>query len=170
MKSSEFIISKIDTLVNKYPTIKCIYEFDEYSKSHYIEVLPSDLFVSNKNFHTDESSILIDFINEYSNETITFITERDLYSIENPIYEKQGILFNRKVTVFSNYLLDLNNCTPNFLNISEILEIITSKNNYNFETTLNSIFYTSFENTSISPIKSDEPKEESLEFNYAFAA
>jgi hypothetical protein len=90
MMSKEFIICAINKLVDKYTGIKCIYEKDDFSKSHYIEIIPKEYSLKDDNFVDDEMEIIIKFIAQFPYETLVFITEDDLYSITKPEYETIG--------------------------------------------------------------------------------
>jgi hypothetical protein len=85
-----FIKSKIDYLVNKYPNIKVTLEVDSFSESYYLQVLPAHFFITDKNFLEDETNILLEFINLFPYQSITFCTEGDFYEIQNEDYISIG--------------------------------------------------------------------------------
>lgn len=104
MKSKNYIINKIDVLVHKFSNLSCKYGFDNFSNSHYIEILPSSEYYSNNEYAFFEVSLINDFINEYPDETITFLTEGDLYEITEPIYIRAGLSFliNKSISEISS--------------------------------------------------------------------
>lgn len=94
MNSKDFIISKIDMLVQRFPSIKCKYEFDENDDTHTVEISPLPFFESDEEFKEIEKAIYIEFFNLYPFEGLFFINEESLYPLSNPIYTKSGVTFN----------------------------------------------------------------------------
>lgn len=116
MKSTEYVISIIDSLVERFPNIKCSYEFDSFDNSHTVEVLPSIFFNSEDvDFKSFENNIYIEFFKLYPYEVIFFITNTYSYPVQNPIYVKEG----REYLPLSN--TTINNCEMGFVsNFNEI--------------------------------------------------
>ena len=100
MKSKDFLINQINSLVLTFPYLQARYEFDSFSKSHFIEILPLTSYKTDKLYIVEEQRIVFKFIKEFPFETITFLSEGDLYSIENPTYIKKGWEFELKQVSF----------------------------------------------------------------------
>ena len=96
MKARDFIENRLQYLIECFPQMKVSYEFDNFSNSHFIEVLPSSEFRKNSKYSEYETNLIIDFISEFPNEDIVFVTKNDLIEIENPSFVKKGHLFDKK--------------------------------------------------------------------------
>jgi len=94
MTTKEFIIERLDLIIEYFPNLKCIYEYDEMSKVHLIKVLPQGEFDSNKKYSEFESEIIFDFICRYNDSNILFFTtDGSPLDIKNPIYQAVGKKF-----------------------------------------------------------------------------
>jgi hypothetical protein len=91
MNSREYIIEKLNKLINEIKNIKLIYEFDELSCIHTIKVLPITFFDLNDDFAEFQSEMIEYFIENYPNESILFISEEDsIIDIINPEFILAG--------------------------------------------------------------------------------
>lgn len=88
--SQEFIIQKLEKLVDKIPQIKVRYEYDDFLKGHYVEVMPHIHYKKNDSYIQQELAIYEEFVSLFPRESLAFLSESDLYEIELPIYEKTG--------------------------------------------------------------------------------
>lgn len=79
----EHIISKLQEMVKKIPSIKVLYKYDSESNDHLIEVLPKSEYLSNVEIEEVESQIVLDFIEKFPYESIIFLTDQDGISMEN---------------------------------------------------------------------------------------
>ncbi len=165
MNSIEYIKNKIDILVEKYKHIRCRYEFDEFSQSHYIEVMPREYCQLDDFFLKDEMEIVVNFITQFPYESLVFITEGDLYIIEKPLYTKVGKDFGKQIIEFSfNELLDSN---------FKYYQSMADTDNDNLEYTFNNLFDgVSFKIKleEVSQSSNEKPLFEAGEYNYAMAA
>ena len=94
MTSIEFVKSKMNELVNLFPTIKCAYEYESFNNTHTIEILPSGFYEHSQSFYKISSSIDIEFIDKFPFEGLYFIDDKDLMPIKNIIYEVKGRDYN----------------------------------------------------------------------------
>jgi len=114
MKARDFIENKLLHLIEYFPQMKVSYEFDNLSNSHFIEVLPSSEFRENPKYSEYETNLIIDFISEFPNEDIVFVTKNELIEIENPSFVLKGNLFDKKPLFWNsniwsnNSILDFN--------------------------------------------------------------
>ncbi len=146
MKSNNYIIQKIDDLVRAFPELKIRYEFDSFSDSHIIEVLPAKEYKDNTKYAKYETQLMFDFISEYPLEEIVFITEEDLVEIENPIYVKEGTLYGD-------------------ININELFDISFDLNNLK-----NTIKGSITGDIKVKEIEQEDYKIEEISYSYALAA
>ncbi len=94
MKSQEFVINKINHLIDLFPEIQLQYVYDTFETSHFIEVLPKETYDSTERYGKEELKITQEFIEKYPYELITFVTQGDLITIDRPIYSRKGFLHN----------------------------------------------------------------------------
>ena len=119
MTSNIFIKKQIDKLIELFPCLQIRYEIDAFSESHFIEILPIHFYKNDKFYISEEQRIISQFIQEYPFETITFLSEGDLFSIENPIYSKRGWEFDLKEFSFEKSKRNLE--FPKFLKGGELM-------------------------------------------------
>jgi len=101
MNSTKYIISRIDELVKQFPSVKLSYQMDEWSETHFIEVLPKDYFECyHDNFVAAQNKIVLDFIQRYPEEGLAFITKDDLFLVDNPVYFKSGANYEKPQSSF----------------------------------------------------------------------
>lgn len=83
-KEQEYIIKELNSIFRKFPTVQIRYEFDEGVNTHFIEVLPLEVYNS-KEFILEEMRIVENFENAFGyNQDILFISEESLNKIEIP--------------------------------------------------------------------------------------
>lgn len=107
MKSVEYIKRKIDELVARFTNIRCRYEHDAFSNTHLIEVLPGSVYKSDLDYAQVETLVIDEFIEKFPNESICFITDDSLVSIQNPIYERKGITHDIMEIAIENKWIDV---------------------------------------------------------------
>lgn len=90
MEMKEFFKEKIDQLVSIFTNAKVSYEYDQLDGTHFIEVLPQDIYDSDE-FLDWECETFKEFISAYPCENICFISEDASVTIENIEYAKEGI-------------------------------------------------------------------------------
>ncbi len=87
--SIELAENIVDRLVLALPTIKCRYEYKDYSDTHMIEVLPLSVYDSEA-FENAAEPLLMEFISQFMGESLCFISDESLSSIKNSMYEATG--------------------------------------------------------------------------------
>lgn len=94
MDAKEFITAKINELVLMFPTTRCRYENHFLSNSHFIEVIPSEIYHLDEKFSAWEEELTFEFIQTYPDQNICFISDDATVSLSNIDYERKGILFD----------------------------------------------------------------------------
>jgi hypothetical protein len=125
MTATEFIKNKIDNLVNDMPNIKCSYEFDRTALVHLIEILPSSIYEKNDDYIDSEQNIIFDFIENFPDENISFITSGSIVKINNPEYIKLGAKFGI-INSISNNLPTIQLISPKFYQTTPIKQVMVS--------------------------------------------
>jgi hypothetical protein len=90
MKSSEFIIFKIKDFVIKFPQAYVKYEHDEASFTHFLEVTPLALYQNDEEYIQWELAFQSEFIANYPDENIGFISEDALVGLDRVDFELAG--------------------------------------------------------------------------------
>lgn len=122
MNEVDFIIKKLNNIIDQVPTIKVRYEVDNLNNTHIIEILPKSEYNNNQKLITLKDELAGEFIDNYY-ELLSFITEGSVFKVNNPIFEKEGI----------NYVYSwgkTSNNTPSPLIIHEQEECFHNENNY----------------------------------------
>ncbi|WP_375560489.1 hypothetical protein ACE193_22800 [Bernardetia sp. OM2101] len=91
-QSQDFIINKLNNLVEKLPYIFVKYEND-LEGSHFIEIKSSQDNTFDDFIDKFTLQLLTSFVSLFSNENIAFLNEGSLYEIENLTYSKKGKSF-----------------------------------------------------------------------------
>lgn len=142
MKSNKFIESKIEKLIELIPYLEIYYEFDKFSKSHFLKVLPLETFTSNGVYIEFEQEFNNEFFEKYPFELITFLSVEDSYdmvkskkfsALKSVITTKQNYLFEQNFDfnrAIANLLLDYRIEMPTSLNFSAFINEAKFKNTY----------------------------------------
>ncbi|MDP2113702.1 MAG: hypothetical protein Q8K69_06560 [Bacteroidota bacterium] len=120
MNSKEYIKTKLQELLRLYPQITFYYQFDEINNLHIVQVDPKDEFDSNVAFRNDEAELIFDFDNLFFPESILFICENLLVTLDSPEF----ILKNYTSVVMDDVLLKYN-----YVGIKD-KEYLSGENNY----------------------------------------
>ncbi|HXI01055.1 MAG TPA: hypothetical protein VNI52_12370 [Sphingobacteriaceae bacterium] len=101
MTAKQFVIESINKIVANFMFVQCRYQFDEFSDTHYVEVMPKG-YMESPNAITDvQNAILLDFINRYPNQLLAFFSDDDLIQLDRVDYENRGICYNSGATAVS---------------------------------------------------------------------
>lgn len=93
MDSQKYLIDQILELVSKVPDIMVRYENHKPSATHFIEVRPADIQLSNSHYIELESDLMMKFMEAFPAENICFINNEDKIGIVNVDYEIIGKAF-----------------------------------------------------------------------------
>lgn len=98
MKAEKYIKEKLKYLINKYPTIKLIYDINYYDgeETHLIKIYPENI-EKNTEFLNDECNIVSEFLNTYPYHGIVFFSYSDFLKIERPLLELIGSNFSNDI-------------------------------------------------------------------------
>lgn len=90
MNAKEYIINCLQRFVETFKSAKARYKYDSLSQSHTIEVSPLSVYESDE-FLDWEGDVFDEFVNLYPSDTIGFISEDALVSINSVDYSVEGI-------------------------------------------------------------------------------
>ena len=98
MTSKEYIISKLESFITSFPQARVRYEHDADIDTHFVEILPNELYHLNEDYMDWEEQVFDDFVEMFPGESIGFITDDALVGLENVEYELRGTLFDKIYT------------------------------------------------------------------------
>lgn len=96
MTAKEFVIENAKVITERFPITSCRYQIDEFEQSHYIEVLPKQIFESSDDFALFQCDVISEFMDEFPNQSIIFITEGDLVEISDVVFSISGKLSDQQ--------------------------------------------------------------------------
>ncbi len=88
MTSKEFIIERLNNFAEEYNGIRIRYEFRESTHSHIIEICPSEIFESHKQYMVAEAEMESEFEYLFPEDEIYFITSGSLLEIRQVTYTR----------------------------------------------------------------------------------
>lgn len=93
MRAQEFIYTKVQSLVEKVPTIKASYEFMSDIETHIIEIVPIGEYENNDVYLQLENELYDEFVEQYFPSTILIVSEESINRVENPEWTIEGSNF-----------------------------------------------------------------------------
>jgi hypothetical protein len=164
MTPKEFIISKIGELVNQFPNTRCRYENHFISNSHIIEVVPNEIYRLDGAFQVWEEETVFEFMANFPNQTLSFISDDAIVGIDNIDFEAKGILFDLLYSINTENYQTVKVTNIHSINSSPLITqinvgnssfVISDKFKSSFTTTkrYNSIGIVTGRNTGISEIE-----------------
>lgn len=118
MTSNEFIVSKLQSFIHDFPQTRVRYEHDKLSDTHFVEVIPNDVYYLSDKYIMWESKMFDEFVDQFPHENIGFISDDALVGLENVDFELKGIYFDIPYSSFieSNVIEAKNLEVSNFVN------------------------------------------------------
>lgn len=140
MTSNKFIKVKIQKLLKLIPKLEIYYEYDDFSESHFLKVLPLNEFQNNAIYINFENEFNNEFFTHYPFELLTFLSEEDVYEMKNAeryISENHIIIpnsfsnanFDFRIAI-ENLLIEYNVEMPKSIDFSAFFNAAKYKNTY----------------------------------------
>src|SRR5574344_1650755 len=85
MESKTFIINYLKKFIFSFLRAKVRYKFDSVARVHFVEVLPKNLYDEDKQYIAWEDNFFNEFIDNYPDQNLCFITEGSAVSIDEPV-------------------------------------------------------------------------------------
>lgn len=117
MTSNEFIISKLQSFINDFPETRVRYEHDKLSDTHFVEVVPNEVYHLNERYIAWESKMFDEFVDQFPHENIGFISDDALVGLGNVDFELKGTYFD--IPYFS--FKEINIIETEYLEISSFI-------------------------------------------------
>ena len=93
MNPKQFIISKLESFIEDFTQTRVRYEYDEESDTHFVEVVPNEIYHKYDNYIEWERKMFDDFVELFPCEGICFISDDAIVGLENIDFEIHGKLF-----------------------------------------------------------------------------
>ncbi len=94
MTPNEFIISKLQSFIHDFPETRVRYEHDKLSDTHFVEVVPNEVYHLSERYIAWESKMFDEFVDQFPHENIGFISDDALVGLENIDFELKGLYFD----------------------------------------------------------------------------
>jgi len=127
--SKDFLINRINHLIELFPEIQINYEFDEFDDSHFIQILPNEFYQMNNRFIKEEINIIKEFTDKYPFELVTFFSDNSLIKLDEPTYTRKGFLYDlnkdalswnfASIKIFKTHSMEILQKNIEFLNLEE---------------------------------------------------
>lgn len=85
MKPKKFILEKINLILELFPDTRIKYEYNTFTHSHCVKILPFDFFKNDLGYLELENQIFDEFVNQFPTELLVFISEDSYYEFEDEI-------------------------------------------------------------------------------------
>ncbi|MEO6283181.1 MAG: hypothetical protein ABIN80_23900 [Dyadobacter sp.] len=85
-KENKLVIKLLDALAAKHSHMSFLYGFDEWANQHVIEVTPTESY-ENEQYVMDEIDATAEFVSNFPNQGILFLSNDPYLKVENPIYD-----------------------------------------------------------------------------------
>ncbi len=102
MTSKEFVTTKLNGLVDVYPSLTFKYKFLSNENIHLIEVIPFSEYSNNRDYLASEGSVVYEFENTFLQEEILFVSEDSITRVEIP----DSIISKNNVSIFMDTMID----------------------------------------------------------------
>jgi hypothetical protein len=94
MNSYEYIISELNKFILEFPKTRVRYEHDYSSETHFIEVVPNEIYHLDNQYIQWESEIFDHFVDIFPEENICFISDDALVGLDKVDFELCGNEFH----------------------------------------------------------------------------
>jgi len=93
MKAKNYIVSEIKSFVQNFPQTRVRYEHDNVAHTHFIEIVPNNIYHWDNHYIQWESDFFDDFISQYPDENICFISDDAVVGLDKIDFELHGTEF-----------------------------------------------------------------------------
>ena len=118
MKAQDLVIQGIETLSAMFSHISFKYGFDSTSNQHIIEIQPVSAYQTD-DYIEAESGVILNFIRQFPDEGILFISNNTYIQVTDPIYIKYASI-STKIGVFFLIQAIRNRCASEIHPMSQV--------------------------------------------------
>lgn len=91
MYPKEYIISELKSFISDFPKTRVRYEHDNFSETHFIEIVPNEIYHLDTRYMQWESEMFDRFVSMYPAENICFISDDALVGLDKIDFELYGV-------------------------------------------------------------------------------
>ncbi|TRX43049.1 hypothetical protein [Flavobacterium restrictum] len=99
----EFIKSELKNFIIEFPKTRVRYEMDDNSSTHSIEVVPNEIYRLDKNYIIWEDNFFDEFINQFPDQSICFISDDAIVGLDKIDFELSG---REYISMIPNNIID----------------------------------------------------------------
>jgi hypothetical protein len=132
MKSIEFVKSELSAFIHQFPKTRVRLEIDTDSKSHYVEIVPNEVYNLDSNYIVWESEVFDNFIEKFPDENIYFISDDALVGLDRIDFELIGIAYKSILSINNEFVQNINQIV-NWINIKN-LPVFSGLSTYRYDT------------------------------------
>lgn len=86
----DYIKSELKKFIIEFPKTRVRYENDNNSNTHSIEIVPNEIYRLDKEYINWENGFFIEFINQYPDQNICFISDDAIVGLDKIDFELSG--------------------------------------------------------------------------------
>jgi hypothetical protein len=105
MSAFEFIIFELKSFINDFSKTRVRYEFDNLSNTHFIEVVPNEVYHLDNLYIRWESNMFDRFVQNFPDQNICFISDDAIVGLDRIDFELSGKAF---VSFYTTNIPELN--------------------------------------------------------------
>lgn len=132
MLPKDYIISELESFMNDFPKTRVRYEHDNSSETHFIEIVPNEIYHLDAKYLQWESEMFDRFIELFPEENICFISDDALVGLDKVDFELKGADY---VSLYSTcnkeQYIDNTVINTKTVIIASLASFFTTKNNFN---------------------------------------
>jgi hypothetical protein len=114
MSAFEFIISELKSFINDFSKTRVRYEFDNLSETHFIEIVPNEVYHLDLEYIQWESNFFDRFVNNFPDQNICFISDDAIVGLDKIDFELYGKDF---VSFYTTNIPEFN-LDPNIIEVN----------------------------------------------------
>jgi len=163
MFPEEYIISELKSFISDFPKTRVRYEHDNSSETHFIEIVPNEIYHLDTQYMQWESEMFDRFVSMYPAENICFISDDALVGLDRIDFELYGVEF---VTKYSTVNSQVTVILENHINV-----ISAINNDTLFSVSIcPNLFHSNQSETNYDYFQSSKADENTPNFNLSLAA
>lgn len=106
-KAIDFVKNALQNFIKDFPQTRVRYEYSEESNVHCIEIVPNEVYYLNETYINWENQLTDNFIEQFVDQNICFITSNSLVGLDEIHYELVGKFYLNRISVNSSAIIDV---------------------------------------------------------------
>lgn len=93
MESFDYIVQKMNQFIHAFPQTRVRYENDEAANTHFIEIVPNEVYHLDNEYLRWEGDFFKRFVTKFPNESICFISDDAIVGLDKVDFQCTGSKF-----------------------------------------------------------------------------